>query len=75
VVRQHRDIPAKVALGDVGADELAAPGLPTGQVWEPLEAPGNAGWVIAGTPILGAGGQVVLAKIIIAEAKELAAHS
>jgi hypothetical protein len=28
-----------------------------------------------GTPILGAGGRIVLAKIIIAEAKELAAHS
>jgi hypothetical protein len=28
-----------------------------------------------GTPVLGAGGQIVLAKIIIAEAKELAARS
>ena len=28
-----------------------------------------------GTPILGAGAQIVLAKLIIAEAKELAAHS
>src|ERR1700678_3715724 len=46
---RHHDIPAKVALGHAGAEELVAPGSPTDQVWGLRDAPDNAGPAIAGT--------------------------